>query len=205
MMLLGLDTATAQAGVAIGGPDGIRASFQLVNEGRHSESLAPAIEFVLRQSATQFKDFTGVAIDIGPGLFTGLRVGVATAKAIAFANGIPTIPVSSLEILAYAARRSTRKVIPVIDALSNEVYYGAGELGTPQALAAHVEQLNEDVLLVGDGARRYAELFAHMSHVEIADPSLQYPSASVLVEIATRKAPVADAQILYLRKPYVHV
>jgi len=204
MILLGIDTATAQAGVAIGGPDGIHASFHLVNQGRHSESLAPAIEFVLRAASTQLKDITAVAIDIGPGLFTGLRVGVSTAKAIAFAHGIPTIPVTSLEILAHAARWSARKVIPVIDALSDEVYFGDGELGTPQQLAARVEPLQEDVLLVGDGARKYAELFAHMRHVEIADASLQYPTANALVELATRREPVADAQILYLRKPYVH-
>ena len=203
-MILGIDTATAQAGVAIGGADGIRTSYHLVNEGRHSESLAPAIEFVLRQAGVQLKDITGVAVDIGPGLFTGLRVGVSTAKAIAFAQNVPTIPVSSLEILGYAARLSPRKVIPVIDALSDEIYFGDGELGSPQQLAARVEQLHEDVLLVGDGARRYAELFAHMKHVEIGGAALQYPSASALVEIAAQRSP-GNAEILYLRKPYVHV
>lgn len=209
MRLLGIETATARLGVAISDEEGVRASFDLVNAGRHSESLVPAIEFVCRQSGIELRAIEGVAVDIGPGLFTGLRVGLATAKAIAYAHGIPTVPVSSLEVLAHAARLTQRTVVPVIDALSGEVYYRGDEprLGTPEDLARYVAGLNEEVLLVGDGARKYAETFASMSHVQIADAAMQYPSAAALVGIAARRkelASAADVQIFYLRKPYVH-
>ncbi len=223
MLLLGLDTATAQASVALGGLDGVRASFHLVNEGRHAESLTPAIEFVCRQTGTELRTVSAVAVDVGPGLFTGLRVGLATAKAISFAHGVPTIPVSSLEVLAFSARLSSRKIISAIDALSGEVYFGTYVaesggvrqldgplLATSQDFAAVVGNLTEQVIVIGDGARRYSDLLTHMSHVRIADLGMQYPNAESLVEIAARRAvrheftSAEDVQILYLRKPYVH-
>ncbi|HEX6097546.1 MAG TPA: tRNA (adenosine(37)-N6)-threonylcarbamoyltransferase complex dimerization subunit type 1 TsaB [Thermoanaerobaculia bacterium] len=223
MLLLALDTATPQAGVAIGGPDGLRAVFHLVNNGRHGEMLVPAIEFVCRVSRVELKSLTAVAVDVGPGLFTGLRVGVATAKAIAFAHGIPTVAVSSLEILAASARLSARTIVPVIDALSDEVYWASflaergvvrqltpPALSSPADLVSAVGQIGGEVLLVGDGAIRYAELFAGMSRVEVAGGGVQFPSAASLVELATAKAQreeyvsAADLQIQYLRRPYVH-
>jgi tRNA threonylcarbamoyladenosine biosynthesis protein TsaB len=223
MQILGLDTATPQAGVAIGGPDGVIASFRLVNRGRHAETVAPAIEHVCRMAGTTLDAITELAIDVGPGLFTGLRVGIATANAIAFARGIPIIPVSSLEILAHAARLTSRRIVSVIDALSGEVYFasyrseGTGvraltepRLATPDAVAAELAALEEDILVVGDGAQHYAERFASSGNrITVAGASFQYPSAANLVEIATARslhgefAPGADVQILYLKKPYV--
>lgn len=223
MLLLGLETATPQAGVALGGPDGVRASFHYVNNGRHAESLAPSIEYVCRLSGVELKSLTAVAVDVGPGLFTGLRVGLATAKAIAFAHDIPTVPVSSLEILAFGARLTARTIVAVIDALSDEVYSAtfvaeengvrqlAGPtLGSPDDLAAEMRQLTGEVLMVGDGAMRYAEMFAGIRHVAIGDAGMKYPSAASLVELAARKAArqelasAAEVQIQYLRRPYVH-
>lgn len=211
MLVLGIETATAQASVALGGPDGVISSFHLINKGRHAESLTPAIEFVCRQAGKAIADITAIAVDNGPGLFTGLRVGLATAKSIAYARGIPALPVSSLEILAHGARLTERKIVAVIDALSDEVYYAtyfrgkeliAPALGRPEDVVA---QLQDDVLLVGDGATRYAALFSS-SRVEIAARSFQYPSAVSLVELAMAKdfTDVPDVQIAYLRKPYVH-
>ncbi|HYI12984.1 MAG TPA: tRNA (adenosine(37)-N6)-threonylcarbamoyltransferase complex dimerization subunit type 1 TsaB [Thermoanaerobaculia bacterium] len=221
-----METATAQAGVALIGSGGIRASFHLLNEGRHAESLAPAIEFVCRQTRTDLKDVTAVVVDVGPGRFTGLRVGVATAKAIAFAGNIPIVPVSSLELLAFPVRLGKRKIVSVIDALSDEVYYGIYEpdsigggvrmvaepvVATPQDLVMRIRAMDEEVLIVGDGGRRYAEAFAGLNHVEIAPAGLQYPSATSLVEIGEIRASrgelmsAADVQIFYLRKPYAHL
>jgi tRNA threonylcarbamoyladenosine biosynthesis protein TsaB len=215
VLVLGIETATAQASVALGGPDGVIASFHLINKGRHAESLTPGIEFICRMAGRQIADITAIAIDHGPGLFTGLRVGLATAKSMAYALGIPAIPVSSLQILAHAARLTDRRIISIIDALSDEVYYATysrgaelsePRLGTPNDVVAALQDLQEDVVLVGDGATRYAPLFASMSHVEIAGAGFQYPTAESLVELAMTKdfTTQPDVQIAYLRKPYVH-
>src|SRR5512133_633507 len=123
MIVLGLDTATAQAGVAIGTSEKTLAAFQLVRDRYHAESLAPAVAFLCERAGLDLSAIDAIAVDVGPGSFTGLRVGVAMAKALAHSLGKPTIPVSSLEILAQSARFTSRTIVPTLDALRDEVYY----------------------------------------------------------------------------------
>ena len=75
MMILGLPTSTAQVGCAIGGHEGILGSIQSTRGRRHAETLTPAIEFLCRQSRVELADIGAIAVDLGPGMFTGLRVG----------------------------------------------------------------------------------------------------------------------------------
>ena len=86
MLILGLESATAQVGCAIGGHEGVLASSHSARGKRHAENLTPAIEFVCRQARVELSEISCVAVDNGPGLFTGLRVGVASGKAIAQAT-----------------------------------------------------------------------------------------------------------------------
>src|SRR3954452_8624557 len=103
VLILGIETATAQVGCAIGGHEGVLASSHSARGKRHAENLTPAIEFVCRQARVDLADISCVAVDHGPGLFTGLRVGVASGKAIAQALRVPMIAVSSLDLLAFPA------------------------------------------------------------------------------------------------------
>ena len=167
MLILGIETATGQVGCAIGGHEGVVASFSAARGARHVETLAPAIEFVCRQARIGLDEMGAVAVDVGPGLFTGLRVGVATAKAIAQALRVPTVGVSSLDLLAFPLRHSNRVIVPVIDARRGEVFYafyrqvpgGVQRLspylvGTPQDLASELVARGEECLLAGDGSVR---------------------------------------------------
>ena len=104
MLVLGIETATPQVGVAIGGHEGIIASFHTTRDRRHAETLVPAIQFLCAQAQMKLSQIGLVAVDVGPGLFTGLRVGLATAKSIAHACRIPMIGVSSLDLTAFPAR-----------------------------------------------------------------------------------------------------
>lgn len=81
MLILGIETATEQVGCAIGGHEGVLASAHSLRGRQHAESLAPQIDFVRRQARIEMNEISVVAVDIGPGLYTGLRVGVATAVA----------------------------------------------------------------------------------------------------------------------------
>ena len=83
MLILGIETATHQVGCAIGGHEGVMALYESARDRRHAETLVPAIQFVMRQARIGLDEIGAVAVDVGPGLFTGLRVGVAAAKAIA--------------------------------------------------------------------------------------------------------------------------
>ena len=91
MLILGIDTATPQVGCAIGGHEGVLASFHAARGRRHAETLVPAIEFLCKQARIELSEIGAIAVDIGPGMFTGLRVGVATGKAMASALRIPMV------------------------------------------------------------------------------------------------------------------
>src|SRR3954469_5806290 len=122
MIILGIETATQQVGCALGGVEGVLASFHSARDRRHAETLTPAIDFVCKQARVDIAEVSIVAVDTGPGLFTGLRVGIATAKAIASALRVPMIGLSSLDLLAFPLRNSNRLIVPVIDAKRGEVF-----------------------------------------------------------------------------------
>ncbi|MSY13497.1 MAG: tRNA (adenosine(37)-N6)-threonylcarbamoyltransferase complex dimerization subunit type 1 TsaB, partial [Actinobacteria bacterium] len=91
MLILGIETATEQVSVAIGGHEGVLGLFEVTRGRRHAETLVPAIEFLCRQADIEIAEFGAIAVDVGPGLFTGMRVGIATGKAMAQALRIPMI------------------------------------------------------------------------------------------------------------------
>ena len=98
MLILGITTSTAQVGCAIGGHEGVLGAIHSTRGRRHAETLTPAIEFLCRQSRVALSDIGAIAVDLGPGLFTGLRVGVAAGKALSHARRLPMIGVSSLDL-----------------------------------------------------------------------------------------------------------
>ncbi len=201
MLVLGIESATAQVGVALGGHEGVLASAHSSVDRRHAESIAPQITFVCKQAGVELSDVGVVAVDIGPGLFTGLRVGIASAMAVAHGLGVPMIGVSSLDLGAFAATQSSRLIVPCYDARRGEVFaaqYRSVPGGVqritepavlkPDELVAEMMALDEEVLLLGDGSARYRDQFDKLSHVEFAGTSLWYPSARSLVELAHPKA-----------------
>lgn len=220
MLILGVETATVQAGCAIGGHEGVLAEAHSARGKRHAENLVPAIDFICGQAGIELGEVGLVAVDVGPGLFTGLRVGVATAKAIAFALRVPMIGVPSLDLLAFPVRFSNRLIVAAIDARRGELYYafyrqvpggvqrlGDHLLGTPDDLASELLATGEEVLLVGDGAHRYAEAFEGLARVEIVDAGSSHPSAASLVQLAHARALREDferpdaIEPIYLRRP----
>lgn len=220
MLILGLESATAQVGCAVGGHEGVLASSHSARGKRHAENLTPAVEFVCRQARIELSEISCVAVDNGPGLFTGLRVGVASGKAIAQALRVPMIAVSSLDLLAFPLRFTGRRIAAVIDARRGEVFWAfyrqvpggvqrvsEPAVGSPDELAAELLASPDETLLAGDGAIRYAERFNERSDVEVAGGDHAYPSARSLVQLAHAKALREDwvrpqeVELFYLRKP----
>lgn len=220
MLILGLETATAEVGCAIGGHEGVLASSHSARGKRHAENLTPAIEFVCRQARVDLSEISCVAVDNGPGLFTGLRVGVAAGKAIAQALRVPMITISSLDLLAFPLRFTDRRIAAVIDARRSEVFWafyrqvpggvqriGEPTVGSPEDLAAELVATPGETLLAGDGAIRYQDRFTHLADVEVAGGDHAYPSARSLVQLAHARALREDyvrpseVELLYLRRP----
>lgn len=220
MLILGIESSTAQVGCALGGHEGVLASAHSAKGRRHAENLAPAIEFICAQSQVDLSDVNLVAVDVGPGLFTGLRVGIATAKAIAYGLRVPMIGVSSLDLLAYPVRYTQRLIVAAIDARRGEIFHAfyrqvpggvqrvsEPAVGTAEDLASELMAMSVEVLLVGDGARRYRDVFEGLDKVEHVDVGNLYPSAVSLVQLAHARAlreefsPIDQIHPVYLRKP----
>jgi tRNA threonylcarbamoyladenosine biosynthesis protein TsaB len=180
---------------------------------RHGELLLPAIDYLCRQANWRVSEIEAVAVDNGPGLFTGLRVGLATARAIATARGLPAVGVSSLEALAHPQRRRPGLLASVVDARRGEVFWSLYRTGgqcleqlrsaavaTPEVLAGELAALARQerhesgacpisglpVLALGDGAWRYRELVAEAG-AEVAGPGEVWPSADAVAELGWRR------------------
>ena len=220
MLILGIESAGSQIGCAIGGHEGVLASAHTGKGRQHAESLAPQIDFVRRQAGIEFSELGVVAVDVGPGLYTGLRVGISSATTIAHALGIPMIGISSLDLLAFPARWTSRLIVTALDARRGELFTALfrkvpggiqrirdPQVNTPQELLAELMTIEEPALLVGDGALRYQEIFSSIRRVEMAEQGLANPSARSLVQLAHAQAlreefvPSWDIKPIYLRQP----
>src|SRR3954466_3066134 len=195
MLILGIETATEQVSVALGGHEGVIALFEVGRGRRHAEILTPAIDFVGAQADIGLDELGLDAVDVGAGLFTGMRVGLATGKALALALRIPMTRNPSLAPMALPHRRSDRVVVPVVDARLAEVFYAMyrqvpgglqqvvePRVGPVDELVADLLARSQEALCVGDGAQRYRAQILDGFHCELADEG--HPSAGPLVQLA---------------------
>ena len=218
MLILGIEASTQVSSVAIGSENGIVASMSLARGRGHAEFLVPAIRHIADQAGVSMRSLAGVAVGIGPGLFTGMRVGVATAKSIAQALRIPIVGTPSLDLLAYGVRYSPRLICAAVDARRGEVFAafyrqvpgGVQRLSDyvawpPERLAAEVETRSDETLYVGNGAEVYREQLPH-TRGEFASSAHAFPSAVSLVELALPRFlredsdPLLELEPLYVRK-----
>lgn len=213
--ILAIATATPQVSVAVSGADGVSGHVTVRVGRRHGETLAPAIRSLTSLAGVALDTLDRIALDVGPGLFTGLRVGVATAKALAAALDLPVAPSSSLDLLAHPHRHLRRPVASVVDARRGEVFWALYEpvgdrmAAVTDAAAADPASVGDrlaripDVLLTGDGARRY---FAG-GPFDVAPPEYDHPAASVLADLAPSLAALPAEKVTpnYLRGADVRI
>lgn len=190
----------------------LRAQRCWVDALAHGERLAPAVAEVLTEAGARPRDLAAIVAGVGPGPFTGLRVGLVTAASMGHALGVPTYGVCSLDALGWAATDPSRggddRVLVATDARRREVYwavYAAGRRVTdpavdaPAVVATRVAELGVSAA-VGEGARRYAEVLGLPVR-----PEPCFPPAEALVILAAEriraKAPGEPLTPLYLRRP----
>jgi tRNA threonylcarbamoyl adenosine modification protein YeaZ len=209
-MLLAFDTSSAAVTVALATPAGeIVSSSTTVDALRHGELLAPAIDDALRTAGVSPRDLTRIAVGVGPGPFTGLRVGLVTARTMGEVLGIEVAGVCSLDILARQSSLSL-PVAVATDARRKEIYWalydGPAADGSRRRLEgpavdkpAEVAHVLSGLPVIGRGAVLYGDLLG------VADADVtEYPSAEVLAEgVATRTLEIVVPDPLYLRRPDV--
>ena len=224
MNIVAIETATESVGVALRAGNGAEAAFTLRGRRRHVETLAPALAHLFDQVGLGPTDLDVVAVDLGPGLFTGLRVGVAAAKGLAQATGIGVLGFSSLDILTQAAaeRGHTGHLLAAVDARRGEVFASVRELRaggaptedvigaglfSPEELGAALSKLEGvRIVGVGDGAQRYAGILAEVPGVSCLMDTLSSPPPRTLLALAVEgydagTAPVAPHLVVphYMR------
>lgn len=201
-VLLALDTSTPRVGVALHDGLSVVHRARSAEPMKHGEQLAPMIEQALAAVGAVRQDLTAVAVGVGPGPFTGLRVGVVTARVLAWGLGIPAYGVSSLDVLAQeAAPLLGRPFVATLDARRRELFWAAydeqgerlsgPEVGPPASLPPGP--------VVGAGAGLYPDQVRGVPGPEAPDPG-------VLAEAVVAEAvPLVDPEPVYLRRPDAQV
>ena len=215
MLILGIETSTPQASVAIGSEQGVVASALVSRGASYNEFLLPAIRFCLEESGLGYRNLGGIAVSLGPGLFSGMRVGVATAKSLAQTLSIPIVGMASLDLLAYDVRYSPKTILSALDARRGQIFHATYrsspggiqrmseyQVSRPEQLAVGLTSRPGEVLMVGSGGLLYRETFQDLgSVVEMGTSSHAFPNAGSLVELALPRMFREDFDSLYDLKP----
>lgn len=219
MKVLALETATLAGSIAIvDDVEGLIGEVKVSVKIAHSERLMPSVEWLLKASGISVNEIDVFAVSIGPGSFTGLRIGLSTVKGFAFATGKPVVPVRTLDAFARTMPFCSHLVCPMLDARKNEVYAALYRWDNaictkimPETSIRPDELLKETtgtVVFTGDGAKLYRNVISDTLNTGaiFAPPSHMSPSASAVAEIAiemTKQGLTADPVSLtpfYIRK-----
>lgn len=209
--MLGIDTATGVASVGVVGAHQFVERAQPVG-GSHARALLPLIDGVLADAGVRLSDLRRIAVSIGPGSFTGLRIGLSVAKGLALATGIPLVGVPTLEAFAHAVGAGPDPIWPVLDARKGEIYaacfrWQGEELITemaPTAIApaALLERLTAPCTLVGDAVDAYATAWTSLPRgIRRLGLSDRPPSGAMVARLGVHRAvtPLAALEPAYCR------
>lgn len=216
MLVLAFDTATAAVTVALcdwAPADGVRllALTETADARRHAELLSPSIAAVLADAGAAVAQLSAVAVGVGPGPYTGLRVGLVTALALGDALRVPVHGICTLDAIAWASGR-TEPFVVATDARRKEVYWAryasAGSRLTEPAVGPPAEAAAPGLPVIGEGAALYPGV---LDPAAIGDHSPLRPAAAALAELAVHRLsggegpPLLAPEPLYLRRPDARV
>ena len=198
MKILGIDTSTKNLSVAILDEDRLLAEFNGRDRLRHSQDLIPRIASLLKSARLALSDLDGFAVSIGPGSFTGLRIGVTTLKGLNLVTGKPIAAVPTLDALAYNISGEYKNICVIVDAKKNKVYaciYTKIDdkiKRETEYLLLPIEELLERIdspaIFLGDGIGLYKEAISNkLNSAQFAEENLWFPKASIVSKLGIEK------------------
>jgi tRNA threonylcarbamoyladenosine biosynthesis protein TsaB len=207
--ILNIETATKNCSVAIA-KDGITLTVkEFAGEGyTHAEKLHVFIEEALQECAIAFKDLNAIAVSMGPGSYTGLRIGVSAAKGLCYALNLPLIAIDTLELLARKITIEDGVIIPMIDARRMEAYTAVYTSDYVKVRDTKAEVITEGfyndidgiIHLVGDGAAKYKEVLPAGKFIYHED--VLYPSSAEMGALSFTKYQKSDTVDVAYFEPY---
>lgn len=196
MKILAIETSTRQLGVALTEEEQLLSSYELLADYPHAVELPDAVTRVLKAAKTTLEQVDAIAVDLGPGSFTGLRIGLAFVKALAFSTKKAVAGVSSLDVLAANAPFSTGLICPLLDAKQKNVYAALYQMdgGRPLKrsgyflgpIAQWLPSVTSAALFLGDGCALYRERIVEAlgESARFATMDLWFPRAATLARLA---------------------
>lgn len=220
MIILSIDSSSSVATCALLRDDCLLSEYVINNKREHSVLIMNIVEMLLADNAIDIDDVDGFVVSKGPGSFTGLRIGMATIKGLAFGANKPYVSVSSLDALAYSSINFNGIICPIMDALRDSVYtclyknengnlqplidYSALDL---EELVSLLKEKDDNILFTGDGIIKHKSyLQEHLPNAIFAPNHLSLVRASSLGEIGLKlllngKCDDVNSAPLYLKKP----
>jgi tRNA threonylcarbamoyladenosine biosynthesis protein TsaB len=196
MKILGIDTSTSCGAIGLVDGERVLGDYLLNVPVTHSERLIGAIDLVLRESGCPMDTLDGWAVSIGPGSFTGLRIGVSTVKGLSFATKKPVIGVPTLDVLAFQVSPTQYQICPILDARKEEVYTAFYRYGEKDVLHRQspyqairpenlVRKIEERTIFVGEGLRTYGPYLreALPTLAAFVFPSFNVPHGSTVASL----------------------
>lgn len=217
MKILGIDTSSSSLSVAVMDDDLLKGEFTLNHKLTHSEQMMPLLDSLLSHLELKMSDIDLIGVSVGPGSFTGIRIGVAAANAMAMGLDIPVVGISSLEAMAYTAGETAYTIVSTFDAQRDRFYFNAYKFENSELKALEAEDVLEKedlikklesydkVLLLGDAVFINEEL---PLNVKKAKRAVRYVRASSVCELAHRDyllGKTGFAVPVYLRKSQAEI
>jgi len=219
MRVLGIETSTDILSIGLLEDEKILSEIAVRAGGNCSEVFIPCLNFVLKEAGLSIEEIDGFAVSIGPGSFTGLRIGLSYVKGLSWRYSKPVVAVSSLDALALSSRGNSGYVCPMLDAKKKEIYvalyeYKEGEpllRVKPRVLSPEIflEELKfsyaseESVVFIGNGVKEYCTLIENIlgKRALIHYPILEGPMASCVAYLGWRKLIKGEKEDLYTLEP----
>jgi len=216
MKILGIETSMYAGSVAVSQGEKILGEYYFNTGPSHSEKLLPSIDWLLKELSVQKEELGGIAVSLGPGSFTSLRIGLAAAKGLSYALGIPIAGISTLELMANNLPFTPFKICPVIDARRGEVFAAFFESQEGRAVRISEDMvlsgenlagaIKDKTVFIGEGALLYSDFLENIKGGEgfaaFCPEALNYPRAGVLSPMGYRILKDGQGDDLYTLAPH---